>query len=96
MKDKLAMVSRMVTADNKPILWIFRDEPEDKEDSGWRIFSGDEEEDYFDEEDNFDWLTVAELLEKEPTIEPFIKHNPNSEFERDSVEDAWVEVSDTL
>lgn len=36
------IASRQVTECGKPIGYMYREEPDDESDSGWRVFSGDE------------------------------------------------------
>lgn len=95
--EKFALISKYIIDEKLPITWIFRDNPETNEDSGWRILSGSEDEDFFDDqEDSFVGITIAELLRYEPSLVSLINSPFQSEFERTDTDSNWEAVSDEL
>jgi hypothetical protein len=43
------IVSNRVMRDGLPVGYLYREQPDSPEDSGWRVFSGDESADYADD-----------------------------------------------
>ncbi|HBZ09551.1 MAG TPA: DUF2185 domain-containing protein [Bacillus bacterium] len=44
--EKVALVSKKCLEKDGVVRWMYREQPEGEEDSGWRLFNGDESEDY--------------------------------------------------
>ncbi len=96
--EEYALISKLVIDENLVITWVYRDQPEMEEDSGWRIFSGEEPEEFFDEdaEDNFVMIQLKDLVENDPTLESILKSPSNSEFERIDENSPWTIPSDDM
>lgn len=95
--DKYALISKLIIDDNHPITWVFRDAPESSDDSGWRILSGEEEEEFFeDPEDSFVGITIVELLRHDTSLVPIIESPTNTEFERLNEGSPWEQLKEDL
>ena len=95
--EKYALISKYIIDEKQPITWVFRDEPESDDDSGWRILSGAEDEEFFeDQEDSFVGITVAELLRYDTSLVPIIESAYTTEYERENENSAWEQVTDDL
>lgn len=56
------IASDRITVDGLKVGYMYRENPDDSQDSGWRFFAGDEEDDYVNNPDNigiFDLNTIA-------------------------------------
>jgi hypothetical protein len=56
------MASDKITVDGLHVGWMYREEPIDKVDNGWRFFSGTEDQEYVDDPEHlcfFDTNTIA-------------------------------------
>lgn len=76
------VVSNKITLDGLPVGFMYRDYPEENMDSGWRILSGTESEDYLDNPSNsgiFDLNTVANI---DRAIIPYIEMKVGTQLER--------------
>lgn len=91
--DDLLLVSDRVIVGKAPILFVFRDEP-DEGDSGWVLLSGTEEDEELEDASRFEGKTVAWALELDPTLGAILGAAPDSSFERDSVGAEWVELEE--
>jgi hypothetical protein len=81
---KTCYASRKITDDKMKVGYMYRDEPEDEDDSGWRFYSGTESEDYVENVDNFmlyDLNTVANI---DRSILPLLKKPVGTEWEKDT------------
>jgi hypothetical protein len=80
---KLAIVSARVARDGQPVGWLYRENPDRPNDSGWRVFAGTETQDYVDDASNAVLLPLRELLERDGAIESILRTPLPCEFERD-------------
>ena len=82
------IISNRILQEGERIGYFYR-EPSDGEfdegmfDSGWVFLAGDEDEDYLDNEDNIEVLTIRELLERDATLEEYLSKPAGSEYEWD-------------
>jgi uncharacterized protein YegJ (DUF2314 family) len=84
------IVTSKVLYDNAPINWIYREEPQPSEDdrdyidTGWRIFSGDETEEYLDNPDNACLVSLGAVLSRDDSFIDLLDSEIGSKFERQS------------
>ena len=77
------LVSDRITVDGLPVSYMYREEPDNKQDSGWRFFAGDESEEYLDNEDNIELMNINTIAHYDKTIIPFLEQPYNSAFAKD-------------
>ncbi len=68
MKIGYIIASNKVARERQPIGYLYREEPENQNDSGWRVFSGEESEEYADDAANFAMYNASTILEIDPSI----------------------------
>lgn len=84
--------SDRITVDGQTIGVMYREEPDDANDSGWRFLAGDEEEAYLDNPEyigRFDLNTIANY---DASILPYLNAAFGCEWERVPNENTFVEV----
>lgn len=64
-----------ITIKGMKIGYMYREMPEDKNDSGWRFFSGNETQDYIENPDNIGIYDVNTIANYDNSIIPYL-HNP--------------------
>ncbi|WP_299156668.1 DUF2185 domain-containing protein [uncultured Tenacibaculum sp.] len=74
--------------------WMYREEASYEEDSGWRIFSGNEDEDYLDNPDNFKLITSEQLIKIDKEIKSNLLAPYGFSFERDESTGKWMMVEE--
>lgn len=74
--------SDRITVDGAPVGYMYREEPDQEVDSGWRFFAGDESQEYSDTPDNFAIYEVNTICNYDPTIIPFLHAPFGSAFGR--------------
>jgi len=94
-KRKFITASNYVAKGNCKILRIYREEPVDTQDSGWFVFSGDEDQEYINEPTNFSRCETSKILEIDPSIASLLDSPPGSEFVRDKTDESFRTVKDT-
>ncbi len=92
-EDKLAIVTEK-TLEAREINWVVRaPETDDEQDSGWRLFYGDEEEDYLQDPDNLYFMPLEEVLQFEPKLETVFAAAGGA-FQYSAEQNAFVAVKD--
>lgn len=62
--------------------YMYRDQPDRDDDSGWVFLAGDESQEYLDDQWNSGIYSVNTICNYDPEIIPLIHEDPGSAFER--------------
>ena len=91
-----AIVSDQVAKEGMPIRFLYREEPDAAfaPDSGWRMFSGFEDDDYADNAANFHLYSLQRMANYQPAIAKLLHSPTGSVFEQDLHQPDFVVVSD--
>lgn len=72
----------LITVDGLKVGWMYRQEPDNSIDSGWRFFAGFETEEYIADLANTAVYDVNTIANYDPDIVPFLDAPIGSAFER--------------
>jgi len=72
-----------ITVDGILVGYMYREEPDFAEDSGWRFFSGAEDQTYVDNSDNTMIYDVNTIANYDPVIIPCLSLRVGTELERE-------------
>ncbi|HEV8584173.1 MAG TPA: DUF2185 domain-containing protein [Methylomirabilota bacterium] len=72
-----------ITVDGHPVGFMYREEPENEIDSGWRFLSGLESDEYVNTSANIGFHDVNTIANYDREIIPFLDALPGSAFARD-------------
>ena len=64
--------SDMITVEGEKVRYMYRENPDDKYDSGWRFFSGKETQEYTDNPDNFGFYKLNTIANYDQTIVQYL------------------------
>ena len=78
----VCVATNKVMVDGMKVGFMYREEPGDDIDSGWRFFSGTEDEEYVDDPDNSGIYDVESVILHDNAVKQYIKSPIGSEFER--------------
>ncbi|BCL75576.1 hypothetical protein JHS3_13120 [Jeongeupia sp. HS-3] len=78
----LCVVSDMITVEGYPVGFMYREEPEDDADSGWRFLSGFESDTYIDNSKNFAVIDVNIVANYDAAIIPLLGSPVGAEFDK--------------
>src|SRR5689334_12186398 len=78
-----AFASDMITVDGKRVGYMYREEPDDETDSGWRFLSGEESQAYLDDAAHLEIYDVNTIANYDPDIVPHLSAPVGSAFERE-------------
>ncbi len=92
--EKMAFVTKMAFLPNEIIRFAYREKPDREQDSGWRFFTGHEDDEYTNNPNNTVLKEVGWLLDIEPTLDEFIREPAGAVYERRTKEQEWYKVTD--
>ncbi len=67
------IASDKITVEGLPVGYMYREEPELYADSGWRFFSGTEDQEYVDNSDNLMLYDVNTIANYDSAIIPYLQ-----------------------
>lgn len=83
------IASNRITVDGEKVGFMYRESREDSDDSGWRFVSGDETEEYMNNNLNFMMFDVNYIANLDRAIIPYLNYKTGSEFERVAESDTF-------
>src|SRR5215470_8124576 len=86
--------SDMITVEGYPVRFMYRESPSNDIDSGWRFFSGFEDDTYMSNPDNHAIYDVNTIANYDPSIIPLLDSPVGSVFEKTTESERFVPVSD--
>ncbi|MGC7560373.1 DUF2185 domain-containing protein [Pasteurella sp. PK-2025] len=92
----LVVVSHKISREKLPIRFLYREQPsQEYPDSGWRFFSGYEDNEYTNNSNNFSIYSLTRLANYQPEISGDMLYSPiGSVFEKRPESDQFEKVSD--
>lgn len=95
MKIGYITVSNEVMIDRKPIGYLYREEPSSEGDSGWRVFSGEETQEYADDARNFALYNASTVVDRDPELIALLGQDYPVAFERDAATGEFTRLDNT-
>ena len=77
------IASDKITVEGKKVGYMYREEPDFKDDSGWRFLSGDEDDEYTDNPNNFEIYDVNTISNYDQDIISYLDKPIGTQLERD-------------
>ncbi len=91
----LALMSRLVIDEKLPVRFMYKTVPEHLNDTGWRLFTGYEDESFLDNEQvNMIPMVMDKLYQLDPSLESLLQYNAGTVWERHPESDGWQQVYD--
>jgi hypothetical protein len=92
------IASDHITVQGMPVAFMYREKPELAHDSGWRFFSGLENQAYAENSENFAMYDVNIIANYDPSIIPLLDEKAGTAWGKDSsgefTEEEYPDVSD--
>jgi hypothetical protein len=89
-----SIATDMITVEGRKVGYMYREEPDNDIDSGWRFMSGRESQAYMDDAANHGIYYVNTVANYDPDIIPFLDAPVGSAFEREGGTGEFVAVED--
>ena len=91
-ENKTAYITRKLLEENKEVGFAYREKPDNETDSGWRFFTGEEDQEYVDNPDNIIIIPIDEMLEKDGSIKTILDSEYQTAYEKNNLE--FIEIKD--
>ncbi|MFA8299265.1 MAG: DUF2185 domain-containing protein [Hyphomicrobiales bacterium] len=86
---KWCIATDKITVEGMKVGFMYREEPSEEGDSGWRFFSGTETQDFVDDPKNAMMFSLNTIANYDEAILPFLKYSVGTELERVEGEDTF-------
>jgi len=90
-----ALVSAAALEPGRRACWAYRVAPGRDEDSGWRLFRGDESPEYVADSTTIRICNVYWLVDRDPTLRQIFHADVGAAFERATQDGDWARVEDS-
>jgi hypothetical protein len=91
---KRCFVTQRILKDGAMVNYLYRDEPDSENDSGWRFMANDESDDYMDDPRNIAFVSVGLVLSKDDSFIDLLDAEAGASFARDPLTKAFVAIPD--
>lgn len=78
------IASNKITIEGNKIGYMYREEPSNEVDTGWRFFAGNENEAYTNNPGNFNVFELNTICNYDETIIPYLDNPIGSSFEKNN------------
>ena len=75
-------------------IFLYREKPDKEDDSGWRMFTGSESDEYANDPKNIATINIGFLLDQDPSLLEPLKGSYGLAFERKDKKQPWKKVKD--
>lgn len=89
------LATKMLVNGKRKVRYMYREEPDNPQDSGWRFFCGDEDDDYVNNPDNIVICDIRTVLSVDNSILPYLSDSAYGAWERED-ENTGFRVSDNF
>lgn len=76
------IASDRITVNGKKIGYMYRENPSNESDTGWRFFAGDENEEYTNNPNNFEIYDLNTICNYDEDIIPYLIENIGTKLEK--------------
>lgn len=76
------LIPKATIKKNTPIGYMYREEPDNMYDSGWRMFAGDESDEYVNNPENIGMYDISTIINMYPYVRPYLTFPCGSVLER--------------
>ncbi len=87
-------VTQRIMTDGQKVGYMYREEPDRDEDSGWRFLCGDESDEYMDDSENVCLLSLGAVLREDDSILELLDSPVGAAFAIDPSKGKFVPVKD--
>jgi hypothetical protein len=91
----LTLMSRLVIDEKLPVRFMYKTVPEHLNDTGWRLFTGYEDDEFLaNEQVNMIPMPLEKVVKIDPSLEPLLEYNAGTVWERTPESEGWERVYD--
>lgn len=90
---KRCFVTHNILYEGRPVGYLYREEPDYDDDSGWRFTAGDEADEYMEDSDNSSYVSLGAVLREDDSCVALLDREVGVAFARDD-KGNFVELDD--
>jgi len=84
------LAPKVLVGNKLKVRFMYREKPDNDNDSGWRFFSGEEDQDYVDNPNNIAIYDIETILAIDDSVKAHLSSPIGSAFEREDAESDFV------
>ena len=84
-----ALATKYLVDNKLKVRFMYKEEPDNDQDSGWRFFAGDEDDEYVNNPDNVGIYNIRTIAEIDQDIIPLLKSEYGAMYEREDPSDPF-------
>lgn len=92
--SKRCFVTQRILSDAAKVGYLYREEPDNDNDSGWRFAANDESDEYMDDPENIAFVSIGAVLSRDDSFIELLDAPAGAAFVRDPGTQAFVPASD--
>ena len=89
-KFGFVLATRMLVEGRRKVRYMYHEETSNPQDSGWRFFCGEENDDYANNPDNIAIYDINTILDIDKSVLPYLNYPAGIAFEREDADAAFV------
>lgn len=91
---KRCYVTKRVLHEGYKVGYLYREEPDEEQDSGWRITSNTESDEYMDDSDNAAYVSLGAVLSRDDSFLSLLEQPAGLAFVRDESTAEFIQLPD--
>lgn len=91
---KRCFVTQRILSEGAKVGYLYREEPDNEDDSGWRVAANDESDEYMNDSDNIAFVSLGLVLSKDDSFIELLDAPTGASFARDPRTGAFVPMMD--
>jgi hypothetical protein len=84
------MATKMLVDNRRKVRFMYREEPPNKQDSGWRFFCGEEDQDYTNNPDNIAIYDINTIIAIDKSVTPYLNTAQGTALQRENENDLFT------
>lgn len=88
-----ALAPKSLVSNKQPVLFMYRENPDNCQDSGWRFFSGTESDEYVNNPDNIGMYDMATITNFCSDVIPYLNSPYGSMYERQDSQKCFEKIN---
>mgnify|MGYP002624894829 CR=1 FL=1 len=88
------LATKKLVDERLPVRFMYHEKPDNKDDSGWRFFSGLEDQEYTDNPDNIAIYDINTVMNIDESIWPYLDSIEGMAFEREGTKGTFKVCED--
>ena len=91
---KKCFVSNQIMNEGFKVGRLYKEKPEDEDDTGWVLLSNYESQEYMDDSSNMQFIAIGKILNIDDSFIHLLNEPIDSEFERDAVTNSFYSINE--